>query len=88
MRRAANSSQPTGEYQSRVEYDAGYRDGYRAAVERCANETAILRQRFDALVQSIATIAAFSPVPAVLVSGNGSRDGVCHLPTDLQDVRS
>jgi len=68
VKRYANGSQPTGEYQSRAEYDAGYRDGYRAASERCANETAVLRHRLDALVQSIEAVAKFSPVPPVVVT--------------------
>lgn len=73
MKRFANGSQPTGEYQSRAEYDAGYRDGYRTASERCANETAVLRHRLDALVQSITAVSQFSPVPAIVVTAEEAK---------------
>lgn len=67
MSRYANGSQPTGEYQSRAEYDAGYRDGQRAATERCKEQTTHLRAQLETLQRLMADAATASP-PTLVVT--------------------
>ncbi|MBR7929416.1 hypothetical protein [Burkholderia ambifaria] len=67
MSRYANGVRPTNEYQACVEYDAGYRDGYRAASERSKAELEVLRAQLDAIVRRASELAALSPVITVAI---------------------
>lgn len=59
--RFANGAQTTNEYQDRLEYDTGYRDGFKAANEKAAAEIAVLKTRIEGLHQSLLTIAKNNP---------------------------
>lgn len=62
MSRYANGSQPTGEYQSRAEYDAGYRDGYRAAEERAKERLAYLEASVAKMMEEFANLERVKPL--------------------------
>lgn len=62
MNRFANGSSPTGEYSQRIEYDAGYRDGYRAARERANAELAVFREQVEQILKASAAAMATKPL--------------------------
>ena len=65
MNRFANGASRTDEYCARVEYNVGYRDGYNAARERAAAETAVLRAQLESVME---LLAALTPPTPMLVS--------------------
>jgi hypothetical protein len=73
VKRFANGSQSTGEHRSNPEYDAGYRDGYRAADERSKQRLAYLEAHVQRMSEEYANLAALQPPAAVVLSAEDAK---------------